>query len=99
MQVLVRKSDIAADCTCSICGQGFSLYWETGTAEEQARAHIEVRDAIHAQHLHSGGRSAHPEVPFTVPNWHSMPQFAVPERLGARFSLARPAELSRVRPS
>ena len=55
MQVLVRKSDIAADCTCSICGQGFRLYWENGTAEQQARAHIEVRDAIHAQHLHNGG--------------------------------------------
>ena len=78
MQVLVRKSDIAADCSCSICGQEFRLYWEAGTPEQQARAQIEIRDAIHSQHVNGAARSAHPEVPFTVPNWAAIPQFATP---------------------
>ena len=99
MQVLVRKSDIAADCSCSICGQGFRLYWEAGTPEQQARAQIEVRDAIHSQHVHGAARSAHPEVPFTVPNWAAIPQFATPARPGFRTSGQRPADLIKSRAS
>ena len=86
MHVLVRKSDIAADCLCSICGQGFRLYWEAGSPEQQARAQIEVRDAIHSQHVHGAARSAHPEVPFTVPNWAALPQFSAPVRPSLRIS-------------
>lgn len=77
MQVLVRKSDVtSADCACAVCGQGFRLYWERGTDGERSTLEREVRDAIHSQHMHGEGRTAHPEVPFTVPNWPGMPQFS-----------------------
>ena len=91
MQVLVRKSDVtSADCACSVCGQGFRLYWETVTDEERVRLEREVRGAIHAQHVRGEDRTAHPEVPFTVPNWPGMPQFAGSAMLGGGFR--RPAK-------
>ncbi len=89
MQVLVRKSNVGADCACSICGQGFRLYWEQGTAEEQARAEAEVQNAIHSQHMQGPARSAHPEIPFTVPNWSGLPQFAEPVRRPSPFDAPR----------
>ncbi len=82
MQVLVRKTEGSSDVACSICGQGFRLYWERPSEEEQKVMTANVREALHRQHTDGIERSAHPAVPFNVPSWPGMPQFSAAALLG-----------------
>src|SRR5271167_4117892 len=72
MQVLLRKSDEKHDLTCSVCGQGFRLYWERPVPAEQEAMRATVQEELR-QH-HSGvpadlSPAAHPASPFNVPSW------------------------------
>ena len=69
MQVLCKSSNETAETRCSVCGQGFELYWERQTPAEQAEALKEVEAALRDHHDNSPDRSAHPEDGFLVPAW------------------------------
>jgi hypothetical protein len=96
MQVLLRKSDIHQDVQCSVCGQGFRLYWERTSPAEQAtmRSIIlgELRDHHAPEHGNDKTSSAHPASPFNLPSWSGPPQFSGAALLGGLSGMHRRAQ-------
>ncbi len=68
MQVLCRSSNEHADTCCSVCGQGFALYWERPTKIERAQAMREVQKTLRGHHYNQAGPEAHPQTGFVVPD-------------------------------
>lgn len=98
MQVLLRRSQDSKDAKnnhdieCSVCHQGFRLYWErTSPAErETMRAIIQGELVRH----HDGGTAsneAHPAKPFNLPEWSGEHQFSGAALLGGLSGLRRVA--------
>jgi hypothetical protein len=67
MQVFCKSSNENAEAYCSVCGQGFSLYWERQTRTERAAALREIDKTLRQHHYDHAGREAHPERAFSVP--------------------------------
>ncbi len=67
MQVLCKSSSSAADVSCSVCGQGFALYWERQTRTERAIALAEIGKTLRGHHRDKSGPEAHPQSGFLVP--------------------------------
>ncbi|MGA2560701.1 MAG: hypothetical protein ABSF17_13565 [Terracidiphilus sp.] len=82
MQVLCKSSNERAEIRCGICGQGFSLYWERQTPQEQAEALSEVETALRNHHREDTGASAHPAGGFLVPAWDGPIAFSGAAMLG-----------------
>jgi hypothetical protein len=80
MQVLLRRSEFRQDIRCSICGQGFRLYWELSSPSERATMRSIVLGEVHDHHSreHGGDKtaSAHPIDLFRLPAWTGSPKFA-----------------------
>jgi hypothetical protein len=93
MQVLVRKSEKHQDVHCTICGQGFRLYWERSSLAEQATMRSVILAELREQHAPQNGNnqtpSAHPEVPFNLPSWTGSPQFSGAALLGGLSGVRR----------
>jgi hypothetical protein len=89
MQVLLTKSDERHDVTCSVCGQGFRLYWERTSIEEQAIVRIAVLDELRRHHASDATAAAHPEVAFNFPSWTGAPEFSGAALLGGLSGLQR----------
>lgn len=66
MQVLCKCSSDAANVCCSVCGQGFALYWERQTKMERAQALQEIAKALRSHHRDKSGPEAHPQRSFLV---------------------------------
>jgi hypothetical protein len=69
MQVLCKKSEDDIQARCSVCGQGFTLYWERQTPAERADALEEVHATLIAQHGNKEDAGVHPDGCFLVPSW------------------------------
>ena len=69
MQVLCKSSNEQPDTCCSVCGQGFVLFWERPTKTERAQALREVEKTIRSHHYNQAGPEAHPNRGFVVPEW------------------------------
>lgn len=69
MQVLCKSSDERSDVCCGVCGQGFVLFWERQSKVERALAMPEIAKTLREQHVKDGGREAHPQHGFLVPEW------------------------------
>jgi len=82
MQVLCKSSNETVETRCSICGQGFTLYWERQTRMEQAEALREVETTLRRQHSHESGPHAHPTRGFLVPEWNGPIAFSGAAILG-----------------
>ncbi len=82
MQVLCKVSTTAGDIFCSVCGQGFLVYCERCTMEEQAEALRSVEQALRNHHASGQDCHAHPQAAFNVPDWDGMPQFSGAALLG-----------------
>jgi hypothetical protein len=97
MQVLIRKSDEKHDLKCDMCGQGFRLYWERPSAEEQAAILPAVQNELREQHATDSTSAAHPDKPFNFPDWTGSPQFSGAALLGGLSTIRRaaPPELDR----
>jgi len=67
MQVLLKSAENGVETRCSVCGQGFVMFWERQTKMERAEALREVGDVLRGHH-HEGG--THPERGFLVPEWN-----------------------------
>jgi hypothetical protein len=82
MQVLLRKSKTTQDIQCSVCRQGFQVYWERTSPAERATMRAIVEAELRHQHIDDTDTSAHPEAPFNLPQWSGMPQFSAAALLG-----------------
>jgi hypothetical protein len=91
MQVLLRKSDEIDDLSCDVCGQGFRLYWERHSPDEQEATRATVQEELRQQHATGADLSAaaHPGDPFTVPSWTGAPQFSGAALLGGLSTMRR----------
>lgn len=69
MQVLCKKSMTSSDVRCSVCGQGFVVFWERSSREEQAEAIGQLMNDLREHHLDGDDASAHPDHGFNVPAW------------------------------
>jgi hypothetical protein len=91
MQVLLRKSQQAQDLTCRVCGQGFRVYWERTSLEEQMAMRAIVLKELDQHHAGDRSASAHPDLPFNVPDWQGSPQFSGAALLGGLSTIRRAA--------
>ena len=82
MQVLLRRSDDKQDIQCSICNQGFRLYWERPSLAEQATMRAIILGELRQQHATDETPSAHPSMPFNLPSWSGPPQYSGAALLG-----------------
>jgi hypothetical protein len=82
MQVLCKSSNDAIETTCTVCGQGFTLYWERHTKMERTEAIKEVAKALRSHHERHAGPEAHPERGFLVPEWNGPIAFSGAAILG-----------------
>ena len=69
MQVMCKTTSLAADVCCSVCGQGFALYWERHNKMERAQALGEIARTLRSHHRDKLGPEAHPQRGFLVPEW------------------------------
>lgn len=67
MQVLCKSTNDHADTNCSVCGQGFAVYWERQTKPERTQALREIEKTLRGHHYNQAGPEAHPERGFLVP--------------------------------
>jgi hypothetical protein len=69
MQVFCKKSMTSSDVRCKVCGQGFVVFWERHSREEQAGSYRMLMDELRAHHASDDRAEAHPEIGFNVPKW------------------------------
>ncbi|HEX4154539.1 MAG TPA: hypothetical protein VHY48_02890 [Acidobacteriaceae bacterium] len=65
MQILCKASDSVNDVRCSVCGQGFLIYWTRSCAEDRS-ARTQIQQVLSSHHVGNGGPAAHPPVEFSV---------------------------------
>jgi hypothetical protein len=82
MQVLCKKSMTSSDVRCKVCGQGFVVFWERHSREEQAESVRTLMDALRSHHKKNEGAEAHPDHGFTVPSWDGKAAFSAAALLG-----------------
>lgn len=82
MQVLCKSSDENSETRCSVCGQGFLLYWERQTKVERTRALKEIEQVLRKHHYNQPGPEAHPVRGFLVPEWNGPVAFSGAAILG-----------------
>ena len=69
MQVLCKSSNEQSETCCSVCGQGFVLFWERHSKAERGQALREIEKALRSHHAKIAGPEAHPTRGFLVPEW------------------------------
>lgn len=79
-QVLCKMSNEASDVRCSVCGQGFLVYWSRFSRSEQDATRRLIQEELrlhHTESLASGSpAAAHPAAGFNVPEWSGPPNFS-----------------------
>lgn len=76
MQVLCKVTSSAADVSCSVCGQGFALYWERQNRTERANVLQEIGRTLRGHHGNKSGPEAHPQRGFLVPDGNGPMHFS-----------------------
>jgi hypothetical protein len=66
MQVYCEDDNRHPDILCSLCGQGFVVYWEGQSRPERSAALLEVERTLRGHHRIQAGRKAHPAHGFLV---------------------------------
>jgi hypothetical protein len=96
MQVLLKRSEEKKDIQCSVCKQGFRLYWERTSAAERETMRAIIQGELIRQHDNKiNVRDAHPAMPFNLPEWSGEPQFSGAALLGGLSGLRRTAATPR----
>lgn len=70
MQVLLKSTETSVETRCSVCGQGFVMFWERQTKLERSEALREIESTLRRHHATSAGQDAHPVKGFLVPEWN-----------------------------
>ncbi|WP_353072932.1 hypothetical protein [Tunturiibacter gelidiferens] len=98
MQVLLRRSEFRQDIHCSVCGQGFRLYWESSSPAERATTRSivlgELRDHHSPEQSDDKTAAAHPFDLFRLPGWTGSPRFTRTAMLAGPARI--PSEISKV---
>jgi len=82
MQVLCKSCDESFETCCSVCGQGFVLFWERQTKMEKSYALNEIAKTLRSHHYNQAGPEAHPQKGFLVPEWNGPIAFSGAAILG-----------------
>ncbi len=69
MQVLLKSAESGVETRCSVCGQGFVMFWERQTRMERGEAMREIEATLRHHHHVSDGANVHPTKGFLVPSW------------------------------
>lgn len=69
MQVLLKSAETAVETRCTVCGQGFVMFWERQTKMERGEALREIETVLRHHHSASSDPKAHPVKGFLVPAW------------------------------
>jgi len=72
MQAYCHKTNGNAELHCSICGQGFVMFWERKTAVERAVTRAEIHELLRRQHRAGAGPEVHPKNEFSIPEWENL---------------------------
>lgn len=67
MQVLCKSTNGNAEMLCSVCGQGFVMFWERQSRAQRTEALHDIRKTLRHQHRGHKGKEAHPNGGFLVP--------------------------------
>jgi hypothetical protein len=67
MQVLCKSTRGNAEMHCSVCGQGFVMFWERQSRSERVESIREIQTTLRHQHRCHKGPEAHPNGSFLVP--------------------------------
>ena len=70
MQVLCKSTSGFAETHCSVCGQGFVMFWERQSRAERIESMKEIQKTLRHQHRTQKGSEAHPNGGFLVPEWN-----------------------------
>jgi hypothetical protein len=70
MQVLCKSTNGNAEMHCSVCGQGFVMFWERQSRNERVECIREIQTILRRQHRSQKGPEAHPNGSFLVPESH-----------------------------
>ena len=94
MQVLCTRSNSLSDIHCPFCGQGFRLYWERSSRQEQEQALGEILQTLSEHHASIPTTDAHPTAAFNIPDWSGHPHFSGAALLGGFVDKLRLTDLS-----
>jgi len=79
-QVLCTLSHEGSDVRCTVCGQGFLVYWARFSRAEQAESRRLVQEQLRQHHVDASDpgadRRIHPRTSFNVPEWTAIPHIA-----------------------
>jgi GTPase SAR1 family protein len=82
VQVLCVPTEECGEIVCSICGNQYKLYFERPSWEDREQAIAEVLQVLAEHHVDHETGEAHPEKPFTVPEWSGRPELSAAALLG-----------------
>jgi hypothetical protein len=82
MQVLCKSTNGNSELTCSVCGQGFAMFWDRQSRAERVEAIREIQTSLRHQHRSEKGPAAHPSGGFLVPERKSASSAAGASILG-----------------
>jgi hypothetical protein len=82
MQVLCKFSDNSPDVQCPVCGQGFLLYWERSSRDQQEDTRQSIQQALRDHHADNTATEPHPGPAFNIPSWSGSPKFSAAALLG-----------------
>jgi hypothetical protein len=82
MQVLLKSAETAVETRCSVCGQGFVMFWERQTKMEKSEALRQIETTLRHHHHQGSGSQAHPAKGFLVPEWNGPIAFSGAAILG-----------------
>jgi hypothetical protein len=82
MQVLLKSTESAVETRCSVCGQGFVMFWERQTKMERSEALREIEATLRHHHHAGSGPQVHPAKGFLVPAWDGPVAFSGAAILG-----------------
>ena len=71
MQVLCKSTNGNSEMHCSVCGQGFVMFWERQSRAERSEAIRDIQKTLRHQHRTQKGAEAHPNGGFLVPEWNA----------------------------
>jgi len=91
MQVLLKRTEDKTDIECTVCRQGFRIYWERSSPSERDTMRAIVQGELVRHHHGDSTSSAHPQKPFNLPEWGGQPEFSGAALLGGGYSAVRPA--------
>jgi hypothetical protein len=82
MQVLCKSTIGSGELKCSVCGQGFVMFWERQSRAERKQSMREIQTYLRTHHSNIAGPQAHPRAGFLVPDWNGPVQFSGASILG-----------------